>query len=626
MKNQKNRKLLRTLAIILGDILVISSVYLLSAYATFDLLFNGEYWPIFYYGLIWVLSTIGVYALFGVYRMQTDNFGLFESIKLMAITAGCSLVLYIIMISLQFTSVFSNFPYLNWKSFVLGATVEAFLVVILRFVKRVYLAIRARRKNKENPIRALVIGAGGAAKIVIDDSRSNPESKIKVVLFVDDDPNKIGNTMSGVRILGPISSVAQYVQMYKIEEVIIAIASLSDDRLHQIFAYLRPCDVRIRRLPLLSEMDKVHEMKVMDVDYDDLLGRGGVSVDQVAIGSLLKGKTILITGAGGSIGGALAVAVAECHPKAILLYDFYESGLFDIQEKVKRVLAKYDSESTFVRPFVGTTSNKWVIEAIFAKYKPDIVYHAGSYKQVPLMEDNPIEAIRQNALGTYAITKAAADNGVSKFIYLSSNKVLDIHNIMSATKRFGEMCCEHFGTISKTTFASIRFGNVLASSGSVVPLFAKQIKDGGPVTVTSKDASRYFVTLEEITQLILQSSVYAKGNQIYDVDMGQPVKIVFVAEQMIRQAGYIPYKDIDIKITGLRHGENGSEPPSFDRKKQIATENKRLFLDPNNRDYNVDAGVQALTELIQSAKPHMEIVQGAEDVVLAMDKRPLKEN
>jgi FlaA1/EpsC-like NDP-sugar epimerase len=624
MQNLKNRKLVRTLALILGDILVISAVYLLSAYATFDRLFNGGYWRIFYYGVIWVLSTVGVYALFGVYRMQTDNFGLFESIKLMAITGAWSLTLYIVMLVLQFTPAFKDFPYLNWKSFVLGAIVEALLVVILRFAKRVYLAIRARRKNKENPIRTLVIGAGGAAKIVIDDSRSNSESKIKVVLLVDDDPNKIGNTMSGVKILGPISSVSQYVQMYKIEEVVIAIASLFDERLHQIFGYLRPCDVRIRRLPLLSEMDKVHEMKVMDVDYHDLLGRGGVSVDQTAINGLLKDQTVLITGAGGSIGGAIAVAVAECHPKAILLYDFYEAGLFDIQEKVKRVLAKSGSESTLVRPFVGTTSNKWVIEAIFAKYKPDIVYHAGSYKQVPLMEDNPIEAIRQNALGTYVIAKAAAANGVSKFIFLSSNKVFDIHNIMSATKRFGEMCCEHFGTISKTTFASVRFGNVLASSGSVVPLFTKQIKDGGPVTVTSKEASRYFVTLDEITELILQSSVYAKGNQIYDVDMGQPVKIVYVAEQTIRQAGYIPYKDIEIKITGLRHGETDAEPPSFDKKKQIKTDNQRLFLDPNNRDYNVDAGVQSLTELIQSVKPHMEIVQEAEDLVSEMDKSPLK--
>ena len=416
MALKKNTKIIRGIVLVLGDIFIISVVYFIAAYATFDYLFSAIYLPVLYYGIIWVFSTVILYFVFGVYRMQTDNFGLFESIKLMAITFCWSLILYIVMICLQFLSL----RILNWKSFVLGTAVECFMVVIIRFAKRVFLAIRARRKNKENPIRTLVIGAGGATKIVIDDSRSNSESKIKVILLVDDDPNKIGNTMSGVKILGPISSAAQYVQMYKIEEVVIAIASLSDERLHQIFGYLRPCDVRIRRLPLLSEMDKVHEMKVMDVDYHDLLGRGGVSVDQSAINGLLKDQTVLITGAGGSIGGAIAVAVAECHPKAILLYDFYEAGLFDIQEKVKRVLAKSGSESTLVRPFVGTTSNKWVIEAIFAKYKPNIVYHAGSYKQVPLMEDNPIEAIRQNALGTYVIAKAAADNGVSKFIFLSS--------------------------------------------------------------------------------------------------------------------------------------------------------------------------------------------------------------
>jgi len=624
MQNLKNRKWLRTLALILGDVLVIAGVYFISAYATFDLLFNGGYWSVLYYGIIWVLATIGVYAIFGVYRMQTDNFGLFESIKLMVLTMTCSLVLYIIMLSLQYTPAFAKFPYLNWKSFVLGAIVEAFFVVALRFAKRIYLAIRARRKNKENPIRTLVIGAGGAAKIVIDDSRSNSESKIKVVLFVDDDPNKIGNTMSGVKILGPISSVAQYVKMYKIEEVVIAIASLSDEKLHQIFEYLRPCDVRIRRLPLLSEMDKVHEMKVMDVDYDELLGRGGVVVDEPEIKAFIKGKSVLITGAGGSIGTQIAIAVASAQPKAIYLYDFYEAGLFDTQEKVKRVLAKNGGENCPVRSFVGSTSNKWVINSVFEKYKPDIVYHAGSYKQVPLMEDNPIEALRQNAIGTYVIAKAAADHGSLKFIYLSSNKVLDLTNILSATKRFGEMCCEHFAATSKTTFACVRFGNVLATSGSVVPLFAKQIADGGPVTVTSKGASRYFATLEEITSLILQASVYAKGGQIYDVDMGSPVKIVNVAEQMIRQAGYIPYKDIDIKITGLRHGETDAEPPSFNKKKQMATPNSRLFIDPNNRDFPVDGAVVQLEAITKMEKPHQEMEILAMQLIQELDKKGAK--
>jgi len=623
MQNQKNRKFIRMLALILGDILVISAVYLLSAYATFDHLFNGAYWPIFYYGLIWVFGTIGVYAIFGVYRMQTDNFGLFESIKLMALTAASSLTLYIVMLLLQYTPTFHDFPYLNWKSFVLGAIVEALLVAVLRFAKRVWLAIRARRKNKENPIRTLVIGAGGAAKIVIDDSRSNSESKIKVVLFVDDDPNKIGNTMSGVKILGPIASVAQYIEMYKIEEVVIAIASLSDERLHQIFAYLRPCDVRIRRLPLLSEMDKIHEMKVMDVDYDELLGRGGVVVDEPEINAFIKGKSVLITGAGGSIGTQIAIAVASAQPKAVYLYDFYEAGLYDTQEKVKRVLAKNGAEGALVRSFVGSTSNKWVINSIFDKYKPDIVYHAGSYKQVPLMEDNPIEAVRQNAIGTYVIAKAAADHGTMKFVFLSSNKVLDITNIMSATKRFGEMCCEHFSKISKTTFCCIRFGNVLATSGSVVPLFAKQIADGGPVTVTSAGASRYFATLDEITSLIMQASVYAEGGQIFDIDMGRPVKIINVAEQMIRQAGYIPYKDINIKITGLRHGENDSEPLLFDKKKQIATPNKRLYIDPENGDFPVDSASIALMKLIESERPHLEVTSEVIKLIKAMNLNPI---
>jgi FlaA1/EpsC-like NDP-sugar epimerase len=620
MKKPKNTKLWRKIALIAGDVLVIGLVYFVAVYATFDLLFSQNSWPLFYYGLIWISTTILAYIVTGVYKMQTDNFGLFESIKLMAVTFSSSVILYIIMFCLHFSSAFSSFPYLNWKSFVLGTIVESFMVVVIRFAKRVLAAFKARRKAKRNPIRALVIGAGGAAKIVIDDSRSNPESKIQVVLFADDDPNKIGNTLSGVKILGPISSVAQFVQMYKIEEVIIAIASLSDEKLHQIFEYLRPCDVRIRRLPLLSEMDKIHEMKVMDVDYDELLGRGGVSADETSIRSQFLGQTVLITGAGGSIGTQLIKIIAEGHPKAILLYDFYEAGLFEAQEQAKRVAAKSGFKDMLVRPFVGSTSNRWMINAIFDKYQPDFVFHAGSYKQVPLMEDNPIEAIRQNAIGTFIIAKVAAEHHIKKFIYLSSNKTLEVNNIMSATKRFGEMCCEHFSKTSSTSFASVRFGNVLASSGSVVPLFAKQIQEGGPVTVTTKAASRYFLTLDEVTKLILQACVYTKGGQIYDVDMGKPIKIVNVAEQMIRQAGYLPYKDIDIQFVGLRHGETDTEPPSYDQNQCQATPNNRLFLDTNNRDFDVEEGEIELETVIKSDQSHSDIASQGLDIIKRLEK------
>jgi len=622
MNSRKNTKILRTAALIFGDFGIVFIVYGLAAWSTFDNLFSATHAWVFYYGLIWAFATVAVNAAFGIYRMETDNFGLFESLRVMLVTMILNIVLYVMMYLLHNLSPY--FTYINWKAFALETVAELFFLVVFRFVRRVFMAVRAKHRKRENPIRTIVIGAGGAAKIVIDDSRSNPESSISVVRLVDDDPNKIGNTLSGIRILGPISSIAQFVHMYKAEEVIIAVAALSEPRLHQILEYLRSCNVRIRRLPLLSEMENLHEMKVIDVDYEELLGRGGVQVDESAITEMLKGQTILVTGAGGSIGSGIAVDIAARSPKAIILFDFYEAGLYDTQQQIRSLLAKTGNSPVQIIPVVGSTFHEETVTRLFSDYHPDFVYHAASYKQVPLMEDNPNEAIRANAIGTYLIAKAASEAGTKKFVILSSNKAVNPMNVMAATKRFGEMCCEHFAKVSKTSFACVRFGNVLATSGSVVPLFASQIKAGGPVTVTSANMSRYFMSLDEAVKLILQSSVYSSDGQVFDIDMGQPVKILYVAEQMIRQAGYLPYKDIDIKITGLRRGEIENELPDFDKRRRKETPNERIFIDPDSRDYPIAEMYEKLLAFLKEDPKEQAVAKNVIDLVLEYDSGGIK--
>lgn len=622
MNSKRNTKIIRTSLLVFGDLCIVCILYALAAWSTFDDLFTSIHAWVFYYGLIWVFATVAVNAAFGIYRMETDNFGLFESLRVMIVTLALNFVLYITMYLLHYISPY--FTYINWKAFALETIAELFFLVVFRFVRRVVVAVRAKHRHRENPIRTIVIGAGGAAKIVIDDSRSNPESLISVVRLVDDDPNKIGNTLSGIRILGPISSVAKFVEMYKVEEVIIAVAALSEDRLHQILGYLRSCNVRIRRLPLLNEMENLHEMKVIDVDYEELLGRGGVSVDEPSITAMLKDQTVLVTGAGGSIGGKLALDIASRSPKTLILLDFYEAGLYDTQQHIRSRLNRLGITTVQVVAVIGSTAHPETINRIFYEYRPDFIYHAASYKQVPLMEDNPDEAIRANAVGTYYIAKAAAEYKAKKFLILSSNKASNPSNVMAATKRFGEMCCAHFSNSSSTTYASIRFGNVLATSGSVVPLFAKQIKNGGPVTVTSANMSRYFMSLEEADKLILQASVYASGYELFDIDMGEPVKILYVAEQMIRQAGYLPYKDIDIKITGLRRGEEDIEPPDFDKRRRKSTPNDRIFLDPGNHDYPVEETLAKLISLLQKDPQAQDTAKNVIEFVRDCDAKGIK--
>ena len=527
--------------------------------------------------LSFALITIIILGIFKNYRIILREFGLVESLW-MCLSVGLSDAIGLAaLITCRSFNLITQMPIWTW------VLVCGFLFLAMpasRAFARLFKLFKARKKVDDS-IRTLVIGGGDTAKIYIDETRQNNENKNYVMSILDDDPYKIGKTFGKIPVEGPISDVAKYIAKYQIQEVVICMSRVDKERYHEILGYLNDQPVRIKRMPLLHEMNGPNDIKVTDVNLAELLCRDPVQLETSEIKGMLYGKNVLITGAGGSIGSELVRQVFKTHPKTLILFDIYENGVYDIQQELVRKMRAKDIKDINLVVLIGSTYNEFRIESIMKKYRPDYVYHAAAYKHVPLMEDSPAEAIRTNVIGTYNVAKFADKYGVKKMVLVSTDKAVRPTNVMGATKRFAETIIQYFSDKSKTTqYAAVRFGNVLGSNGSVVPLFKKQIEAGGPVTITHKDIIRYFMTIPEAVSLILESSIFAEGGEIFILDMGDPVRIVTLAEKMIRQAGHTPYEDIKIIETGLRPGEKLYEELLLDKNRQKATDNPKIFVEP----------------------------------------------
>ena len=529
------------------------------------------------FSLSFALLLIIVLGLFKNYRILLREFGLVES---MWLTLGVGIVDAVGLVAFfgfRHLHIITNVPVFSW---LLASVVLLFVIPALRAFGRLFKLFKARKKLTDS-IPTLVIGGGDTAKIYIDETRQNSDNKNYVLSILDDDPYKIGKTFGKIPVEGPISDVAKYIAKYQIKEVVICMSRVDKERYHEILGYLSDQPVRIKRMPLLDEMSGPNDRKVTDVNLAELLCRDPVQLETSEIKGMLYGKNVLITGAGGSIGSELVRQVFKTHPKTLILFDIYENGVYDIQQELVRKMRAKGIKDINLVVLIGSTYNEFRIESIMKKYRPDYVYHAAAYKHVPLMEDSPAEAIRTNVIGTYNVAKFADKYGVKKMVLVSTDKAVRPTNVMGATKRFAETIIQYFSDKSKTTqYAAVRFGNVLGSNGSVVPLFKKQIEAGGPVTITHKDIIRYFMTIPEAVSLILESSIFAEGGEIFILDMGDPVRIVTLAEKMIRQAGHTPYEDIKIIETGLRPGEKLYEELLLDRSRQKATDNPKIFVEP----------------------------------------------
>ena len=450
-------------------------------------------------------------------------------------------------------------------------------MLLLRFMYRVYRSrVLYRRGGHQIPVA--IVGAGSAGVQLLEELQSNPGSRYSVQCFFDDDPGKVGKRIRGVEIKGTIAQAKERLRAMDIQESIMTIPSADDARRHQILQKLSGLErVRISVLPSTLDLiaQKPIRSQLRQLRIEDLLGREPVELDPAPVDAYLTGKVVMVTGGGGSIGSELCRQIARHNPKQLIVVDIYENNAYDIQQELRY----HYGNKLDLRVEIASIRDRERVNQLFATYRPDVVFHAAAHKHVPLMEDSPQEAVRNNVFGTLNLVQAADAYGVGKFIQISTDKAVNPTSVMGATKRLCEIILQSMKGRSKTTFAAVRFGNVLGSNGSVVPLFQRQIAAGGPVTVTDKRIIRYFMTISEATELVLQAGAMAHQNELYVLDMGRPVKILDLAENMIRLSGYVPYRDIDIIETGLRPGEKLYEELLVASRDIEKTENDQIFVE-----------------------------------------------
>jgi FlaA1/EpsC-like NDP-sugar epimerase len=428
-------------------------------------------------------------------------------------------------------------------------------------------------RSSEKEWRILIVGAGSAGQMIVREIRQNDTLPLKIIGFIDDDPLKKNQRFQGVQVLGRQEKLARLCHDYLIDEVIIAIPSASGKKIKNIVDRCQEAGVKYKTLPRVGDLinGRASVQNLREVTLDDLLGRETVRIETNKIKSYIKGKRVLITGAGGSIGSEICRQVARFEPSKIILFDNAETSLFNIERELVE-----SHPDIPILPIVGDVRYRARVEAIFDETLPEVVFHAAAYKHVPMMEINPAEAVNNNVRGTQIVADAAQAFGVLHFVMVSTDKAVRPTNVMGASKRAAEIYIQSLAQRSKTNFVTVRFGNVLGSAGSVVPIFQEQIRKGGPVKVTHPEVMRYFMTIPEATQLVLQAGSMGRGGEIFLLDMGAPVKIVYLAEELIRLSGLKPYEDIDIIFTGLRPGEKLFEELLLDSEGIMATSHEKI--------------------------------------------------
>ncbi|MCR6513722.1 polysaccharide biosynthesis protein [Clostridium sp. LY3-2] len=574
----KIRKI-RVPILIIADIIFINLAFIFGFIVRFDFDVPKEYIAS-YFKLVPIFTIIYIVFLyiFKMYRTLWSNASIDEFVKglFACIIAGTTTVILNNILSTRIPN----------SIVILSSALIYLMVVGLRLSYRIYrrLAIYGSVKVKKASQRVLVIGAGACGHMVINEMYKNKQINMRPVAIIDDDKNKLGKFLQGVEIVGNKNDIENVVEDLNIDTIIIAISSTSAKNKKEIIEECQKTSANIKIIPGVYEImgGKISLSKMRDVDLKDLLGREEVELDKIGVSSYLEGKTVLVTGGGGSIGSELCRQIANFKPKKLLILDIYENSAYDIQNELRM---NYKDLDLFT--IIASVRDKKRIRKIFKEYSPDVVFHAAAHKHVPLMEDNSEEAIKNNVVGTLNVCEVCDEFNVDKFVLISTDKAVNPTNIMGATKRLCEMIVQAMNKKSKTDYVAVRFGNVLVSNGSVIPLFKNQIKNGGPVTLTHKEIIRYFMLIPEAAQLVLQAGAFAKGGEIFILDMGEPVKIYDLAKKLIKLSGFEPEVDIKIEVTGLRPGEKLYEELLMNEEGLTETENNKIFIGvPSEFDIN----------------------------------------
>ena len=558
----------RRLITIAIHLVLVSCAYMLAFYLRLDFKINSSFWQVIIKTLpILVCIKISILGYFGLYS-GLWRYASIDDIWRIAKAQVLAMLCLIPVIAFFYT--FSGFPR---SIFVLDCILSFCFIAGIRFVTRLLRekyrpAIGSKRK------RAIIVGAGEAGVMVLREARINPKANIEVVGFIDDDRNKKNLRIQGVSILGACSNISSAVEKYGIDEVIIAIPSATGEVIRSIIAHCQISSVKIRIVPGLQKiLNGDLEVKPRDVKPEDLLGRETVNVSEEEIEGYLLGKVVLVTGAGGSIGASLCRQIVNFNPKEIILFDHNENNVYylGIEFFTKYPQIKF-------RTIIGDIKDIGLLKRTFSVYRPQVIFHAAAHKHVPLMEENPIAAVKNNIIGSRNLIYASNHYKVERFILISTDKAVNPTSVMGVTKRIAEMVLQSKAKISKTKFMAVRFGNVLGSDGSVVPLFKKQIEEGGPLTITHPEVKRYFMSINEASRLVLQAGAMGKAGEIFILDMGEQIKILDLAKELVALHGLKIEEDIKIKFIGLRPGEKLFEETLLNSEKDKATKADKIYI------------------------------------------------
>jgi FlaA1/EpsC-like NDP-sugar epimerase len=556
----------KILLLVLIDIFIVAVTPFLSLYVRLDGAFDIDFYNTLrtaIFGI--VLINIVIFYLFGLYNRLWRYASVNEAVTIInAVTISSIAVAgYILLSDIVLPK---SIHVLSWFA-------NVSLIGISRFFIRIIHHLRVR-KTKSKDTNVLIVGAGDAGAMIAREIKQRYYDDKTIVGFIDDDEYKFNQRLFGTKVLGKTDDIAAVVNQYSINEIIIAMPSVSGNIVREILKKCKNMHCSVKTVPGLYELidGKVTVQQLRNIDLEDLLRRDPVQLDLDKIASYLTGKCVLVTGAGGSIGSELCRQIAKTSPKSLLLLGKGENSIYEIDRELRN---RYPSLS--IHPIIADIRDAQRINMVFSQYKPQVVFHAAAHKHVPLMEKQPTEAAFNNVFGTKTVAEAADRASCEIFVMISTDKAVNPTSVMGATKRVAELIIQNMSQISKTKFVAVRFGNVLGSRGSVIPLFKKQIANGGPITITHPEMKRYFMTIPEASQLVLQAGAMAKGGEVFVLDMGEPVKILDMACDLIELSGYKPYKDIKINFTGLRPGEKLFEELLTPEEGTIATKHEKIF-------------------------------------------------